>query len=637
MKRLFAIGTAAAMLLAACPLTAAAAEAPVPVDIEEAVYSQLIEAEIYDPDKDGVITAEEFQAAEILEVNLKNVTSLDFLAKAGNLKALWLSEGEIDDLSPLADCKGLVTLGLYKMPNVTDISVIKELDLNTIYLNEMEQITDEQRLELLKFHDADTEVGYAALIGGTPCRILDSDAFSIEIENPDIACFDDTYGNPNGMSAFPVVGLEIGETTYTVSCRDEVIYTGTIRVGMRIDHELPTEEPVEAPDVLESWYYAPNMPVVRQNGTVYRLQNGGLVPIEEHVADWQNGLVYDEFRQYHSADIVLHTDGTVTVNGIVPDSTEPVKGKKIRGADCITEDRKLYTCRMHEGRLFWDQISEHAADFPENSPMYYISDEGMVMLIRTAYTKEGDISIPSYQVYGTGIKNIIGDKNDNFIDENHVLWNVSRLGSGAPTVRQKATDVVFVGYRDYDHFTYGCVYITSDGTAHAAETGKVVTLTPGEVTGSDDQKSGSFFGNALGRYESAFSVPDYRILDDGVMTMQYNDKRISVTNVKSYLAATEDEEYREIDVYFIRTDNTLWSVRFWTGEFAKAAVLEAAPAVAGDANGDGTLNTADTVLLQKWLLGMPDSAPADPEAADMNGDHSVDAKDLTLMKQALLQ
>ena len=147
----------------------------------------------------------------------------------------------------------------------------------------------------------------------------------------------------------------------------------------------------------------------------------------------------------------------------------------------------------------------------------------------------------------------------------------------------------------------------------------------------------SFSGYGLGRYESAFSVPDYRILDDGVMTMQYNGKRISVTDVRSYLAATEDEEYGEIDVYFIRTDNTLWSLRFWTGEFAKAAAIETTPAVAGDANGDGTLNTADAVLLQKWLLGMPDSDPVDPEAADMNGDHSVDAKDLTLLKQALLQ
>ena len=56
----------------------------------------------------------------------------------------------------------------------------------------------------------------------------------------------------------------------------------------------------------------------------------------------------------------------------------------------------------------------------------------------------------------------------------------------------------------------------------------------------------------------------------------------------------------------------------------------------GDANGDGKLTAADAVVLQKWLLAAPEAAVKLPEAADVDFNARVDARDLTLLKQSLL-
>jgi arabinan endo-1,5-alpha-L-arabinosidase len=57
--------------------------------------------------------------------------------------------------------------------------------------------------------------------------------------------------------------------------------------------------------------------------------------------------------------------------------------------------------------------------------------------------------------------------------------------------------------------------------------------------------------------------------------------------------------------------------------------------VQGDVNADGTFNISDAVLMQKWLLAVPDTELKDWKAADFNGDNRLDARDLSLMKRAL--
>ena len=61
------------------------------------------------------------------------------------------------------------------------------------------------------------------------------------------------------------------------------------------------------------------------------------------------------------------------------------------------------------------------------------------------------------------------------------------------------------------------------------------------------------------------------------------------------------------------------------------------PDVACDVNDDGEFTVADVVLLQKWLLAVPDAHLANWKAADLCEDEKLDVFDLCLMKRALLE
>ena len=51
---------------------------------------------------------------------------------------------------------------------------------------------------------------------------------------------------------------------------------------------------------------------------------------------------------------------------------------------------------------------------------------------------------------------------------------------------------------------------------------------------------------------------------------------------------------------------------------------------------DGKFDIADVVLLQKWLLAVPDSKLADWKAADLYDDNRLDVFDLCMMKRKLI-
>ena len=58
--------------------------------------------------------------------------------------------------------------------------------------------------------------------------------------------------------------------------------------------------------------------------------------------------------------------------------------------------------------------------------------------------------------------------------------------------------------------------------------------------------------------------------------------------------------------------------------------------ISGDVNLDGVCNVSDVVLLQKWLLAVPDTHLACWQAADLCQDERLDVFDLCLMKRMLL-
>ena len=73
-----------------------------------------------------------------------------------------------------------------------------------------------------------------------------------------------------------------------------------------------------------------------------------------------------------------------------------------------------------------------------------------------------------------------------------------------------------------------------------------------------------------------------------------------------------------------------------------SAMLSALPvnaegfSIKGDVNADGVFDVADVVLLQKWLLAVPDTHLENWQAADLCKDNRLDVFDLCLMKRELI-
>ncbi len=58
--------------------------------------------------------------------------------------------------------------------------------------------------------------------------------------------------------------------------------------------------------------------------------------------------------------------------------------------------------------------------------------------------------------------------------------------------------------------------------------------------------------------------------------------------------------------------------------------------IAGDVNADGNLTVADLVMMQKWLLSVPDATLTDWKAGDLCEDDVIDVFDMCLMRRLLL-
>lgn len=88
------------------------------------------------------------------------------------------------------------------------------------------------------------------------------------------------------------------------------------------------------------------------------------------------------------------------------------------------------------------------------------------------------------------------------------------------------------------------------------------------------------------------------------------------------ITANEKEEYELI------VENGIFRYRFEP---------DIQPYRMGDVNNDGEFNVADVVLLQKWLLAVPDTHLANWKAVDFCNDNVLNVFDLCLMKRELIE
>ena len=146
----------------------------------------------------------------------------------------------------------------------------------------------------------------------------------------------------------------------------------------------------------------------------------------------------------------------------------------------------------------------------------------------------------------------------------------------------------------------------------------------------------AFFGTKLTEATLPASVKEI-----GLEVFGECDALQEITILSADCTFAEPEEGEEEVTLFSGADVLIRGLSGSTAEaYAKAhsirfRALDAAP-LPGDADDDGDLDTADIVLMQKWLLAVPETVLAGADSCDMDGDGRLDVLDLGLMKRQLL-
>lgn len=96
-----------------------------------------------------------------------------------------------------------------------------------------------------------------------------------------------------------------------------------------------------------------------------------------------------------------------------------------------------------------------------------------------------------------------------------------------------------------------------------------------------------------------------------------------------------------LDVYNMSMDDgaNICQWEYWNGSGQKFIIepFTEPLKIAGDINADGQFNIADVVILQKWLLSVPNTELTDWTAADLYKDDRIDVFDLCLIKRMLIE
>ena len=79
-----------------------------------------------------------------------------------------------------------------------------------------------------------------------------------------------------------------------------------------------------------------------------------------------------------------------------------------------------------------------------------------------------------------------------------------------------------------------------------------------------------------------------------------------------------------------------WTPYYLNGKPADPVIVQPEK-IKGDINADGSLDSADILLFQKWMIADSAAEISDSTAADLNEDGKINIADLCMMKSLLLQ
>ena len=131
-----------------------------------------------------------------------------------------------------------------------------------------------------------------------------------------------------------------------------------------------------------------------------------------------------------------------------------------------------------------------------------------------------------------------------------------------------------------------------------------------------------------GIYSNTAKLDPYKCPDGYVTegTNYYDNRSLSKFDGKCYM---------DSDSEWTTNENTIYGNAAMI--FLTAAVMshDASLKLKGDVNSDGKFNVADLVLMQKWLLAVPETVLPDWNAGDMDSNNRLDVFDVILMRQEL--
>lgn len=638
MKR-FMTSVAAAMIAAVSLNSSAvyAEENSVRELVGTAVYSQLVEQSEVDMNDDDIVTLEELRTAERLYLSLDNVSSLSWLPEMNNLRHIILRGGENVDLSVLSQLPNLRNVQLSGV-GTDDISFAENIKLDIFTLFDMENITLEQRLKAARFEDCSTERGFTKKIGALPLNILyDYDA-RIYIKDTDTAAFfpysrsTDEKGEYNRSANAVIYGKSAGTTEYTIEIDGQEIYSGKIEISEPAVQNFPAvgQEEYCSETTYSNFYGDDN--VVISGGKLYGIVDGKLYLYEQNVEKFRHVYYSGDPSDFWSSDGIILSDGTFKINGQTVENPDGAKFVDAMNYYLLDENGRIYAIERNSGVFSAVPIGENCREFIEGSLFYAVSNEGEILYFDKSRTDDG----MKYTVFNTGIMNCISMKSNYFVDENNILWEVIRYGS-EPSVKKKAEDVVFVGYRWYDDgMVNGCVHIKSDGTAYSAGSDRVVEL----CDKTDDEMCCKEYGYFMiegmtggGGMSDDSDNADYIVTDDNELTLCFNGTKAVIPDVSCCIRGVMNDEKAE--VLFIRTDNTIWKYNLPDCTYTQLIAEEPQRTTEFDVNGDGFFTIADGIALESYLL--KDVKPANLNAADIDKDNSVDIFDFVLMRKKLIE
>jgi len=173
-----------------------------------------------------------------------------------------------------------------------------------------------------------------------------------------------------------------------------------------------------------------------------------------------------------------------------------------------------------------------------------------------------------------------------------------------------------------------------------------------------DSHANSYFFSEYNLFENC---DDCTVIKSGGAIKSFNDSFVNCEHETTGTVVTSKTEaisnnnkYPDFDTnaslsyipagdYILQTDTTKLKSNFEINggtmdeNSASAMITDIDPVtVSGDVNADGELTMADVVLLQKWLLAVPDTHLENWKAADLCEDNRLDVFDLCLMRRLLI-